>query len=211
MVTTTYHPSPLRSPSSYNNAVEISEGTIANLLNRVREKLNNPVSQILERLQQSRLVCSDETSARVEGKTQWEWVFQNEQVCLHVIRASRGSQVIGEVFPQMRPQVWVSDLYSAQRTHGAPQWQVCLAHQLRDCQYVIDAGDDLFAPRMKRLLLRAVALQRRRQHLAVSTVQQYSSYLYSFISKRYNERNDLDKLRLRYNLKFSFSSFSNRF
>ncbi|HEY9618875.1 MAG TPA: transposase [Crinalium sp.] len=55
--------------------VRMSEGAIANLLNRVREKLKNPVSQILERLQQSRLVCSDETSARVEGKTQWEWVF----------------------------------------------------------------------------------------------------------------------------------------
>lgn len=157
--------------------IRISQGAIANLLNRVREKLKNPVNQILERLQQSRLVCSDETSARVEGKTQWEWVFQNEQVCLHVIRASRGSQVISEVFPGHRPQVWVSDLYSAQRTHGSPQWQVCLAHQLRDCQYAIDAGDDLFAPRMKRLLLRAIALQRRRQSLAVSTVQQYCSRL----------------------------------
>jgi transposase len=157
--------------------IQISQGAIANLLTRVREKLQNPVRQILERLQQSRLVCSDETSARVEGKTQWEWVFQNERVCLHVIRASRGSQVIADVFPQTRPQIWVSDLYSAQCTHGAPQWQVCLAHQLRDCQYAIDAGDELFAPRMKRLLLRAIALQRRRQHLAVSTVQQYCSRL----------------------------------
>lgn len=90
--------------------IQISQGAIANLLTRVREKLQNPVRQILERLQQSRLVCSDETSARVEGKTQWEWVFQNEQVGLHVIRASRSSQVIAEVFPQTRPQVWVSDL-----------------------------------------------------------------------------------------------------
>jgi transposase len=89
--------------------VPICKGAIANLLARVKEKLQNPVSQILERLQQSRLVCSDETSATVAGKTQWKWVFQNEQVCLHLIRASRGSQVIGEVFPQLRPQVWVSD------------------------------------------------------------------------------------------------------
>lgn len=155
----------------------ISEGAIANLLTRVKEKLENPLSRILERLQQSRLVCSDETTARVAGKTAWEWVFQNEQVCLHVIRASRGSQVIGEVFPQQRPQVWVSDLYSAQRKHGAAHWQVCLAHQLRDCQYAIDAGDDLFAPRMKRLLLRAIALQRRRHTLSQSTVQQYCSRL----------------------------------
>ncbi|MEO0984174.1 MAG: transposase, partial [Cyanobacteria bacterium J06639_14] len=49
------------------------------------------------------------------------------------------------------------------------------AHQLRDCQYAIDSGDDLFAPRMKRLLLRAIALQRRRHRLAPSTVKQYVS------------------------------------
>lgn len=71
----------------------------------------------------------------------------------------------------------MSDLYSAQRKHGAPQWQVCLAHQLRDCQYALEAGDDLFAPRMKRLLLRAIALQRRRQTLSQSTVKQYCSRL----------------------------------
>lgn len=157
--------------------VQISEGAIANLLNRVQEKLKNPVNQILERLQQSRLVCSDETTARVAGKTQWEWVFQNEQVCLHVIRASRASEVITEVFNQHRPEVWVSDLYSAQSKHGAPQWQVCLAHQLRDCQYAIEAGDDLFATRMKRLFLRAIVLQRRRHKLSPVTVKQYCSRL----------------------------------
>jgi len=48
---------------------------------------------------------------------------------------------------------------------------------LWDCQYAIDAGDDYFAPRMKRLLLRAIALQRRRHRLAASTVRQYCSRL----------------------------------
>ena len=38
-----------------------------------------------------------------------------------------------------------------------------LAHQLRDCQYAIEAGDTIFAPRMKPLLLRAVVLARRRK------------------------------------------------
>jgi transposase len=33
-------------------------------------------------LRRSRLVCSDETSARVDGRNQWEWVFQNDEVCL---------------------------------------------------------------------------------------------------------------------------------
>jgi len=155
----------------------LSEGAMANLLRRTHASLAAPISQIQARLRQSRLVCSDETSARVQGKNQWEWVFQNEQVCLHVIRPSRGKVVIDEAMAHHRPQVWVSDLFSAQKAHPAEHWQVCLAHQLRDCQYAIDAGDDYFAPRMKRLLLRAIALQRRRHRLAASTVKQYCSRL----------------------------------
>lgn len=66
----------------------------------------------------------------------------------------------------------MSDLYGAQQGH-ADLWQVCLAHQLRDCQYAIDAGDTMFAPRMKALLLRAVVLARRRHSLAESTRRAY--------------------------------------
>jgi len=153
--------------------LSISEGAIANLLQRVQTQLETPVARIVDRLRQARLVGSDETGARVNGKTQWEWVFQNEQVCLHVIRPSRGKAVIDAVMAGHRPQVWVSDLFSSQAAHPAQDWQVCLAHQLRDCQYAIDAGDELFAPRMKRLFLKAIALQRRRYRLAPSTVQQY--------------------------------------
>ena len=109
--------------------------------------------QILQRLRRAKLICSDETSARVNGQNQWEWVFQNQDVCLHVIRPSRGTGVINEVLAEHHPDIWVSDLFSAQKNHPAPQWQVCLAHQLRDCQYAIDAGDRIFAPVMKRLLL----------------------------------------------------------
>ena len=157
--------------------LRLSEGAIANLLQRVRVQLETPVAQIVSRLRSARLVGSDETGARVKGKTQWEWVFQNDQVCLHVIRPTRGKTVIDSVMAGHQPQVWVSDLFSTQAAHPAQDWQVCLAHQLRDCQYAIDAGDELFAPRMKRLFLKAIALQRRRQTLAPSTVEQYGARL----------------------------------
>jgi transposase len=153
--------------------LEISEGAIANLLLRVKEQLQSSVDGIVQRLRSSRLVCSDETSARVNGKNQWEWVFQNDQVCLHVIRPSRAGDVIREVMAEHRPQIWVSDLFSAQKTHPAEDWQVCLAHQLRDCQYGIDAGDEIFAPIMKRILLRAFVMHRRWPELAASTHYQY--------------------------------------
>ena len=158
--------------------LEMSQGAIANLLSRVKAQLQSEVDGILQALRSSRLVGSDETSARVNGKNQWEWVFQNEPVCFHLIRPSRGGDVIQEVLGSHRPQVWVSDLFSAQKTHPAESWPVCLADQLRDCQYGIDAGDTIFSARMKTLLLRAFVLQRRWLDLAQSTRYQYRCRLY---------------------------------
>jgi transposase len=181
--------------------LKISEGAIDNLLHRVKEQLSSEVDGILQRLRLSRVIGSDETSARVNGKNQWEWVFQTEEVCIHVIRPSRGAQVIAEVIGEHRPQIWVSDLFSAQKNHPAAQWQVCLAHQLRDCQYGIEAGDKIFSPVMKRILLKAIVLHRRWDSLAESTQVQYRSRLRRDLDKALSllpERADGQRLQRRY-------------
>jgi transposase len=149
-------------------ALPISEGALDAMLRRAKPCFDNAVAAILARLRRSRIVCSDETSVRIDGRTHWDWVFQNDQVVIHVVRDSRATSVVTEVMAGHRPSIWVSDLYGAQQGH-ADLWQVCLAHQLRDCQFAIDAGDTVFAPRMKALLLRAVVLARRRKSLAEST------------------------------------------
>lgn len=149
-------------------ALHISEGALDAMLRRAKPCFDNEVTAILARLRRSRVVCSDETSVRIDGRTHWNWVFQNDQVVIHVVRDSRATAVVTEVMAGHRPSIWVSDLYGAQQGH-ADLWQVCLAHQLRDCQFAIEAGDTVFAPRMKALLLRAVVLARRRKSLAEST------------------------------------------
>lgn len=154
----------------------ISEGALDAAFQRAKPRLDAEVGAILARLRRARVVCSDETSVRVDGRTCWNWVFQNNEVVIHVIRHSRGAGVVTEVMAGHRPALWVSDLYSAQRGHAA-DWQICLAHQLRDCQFAIEAGDAIFAPRMKMLLLRAFVLARRRHHLAETTRRQYRQRL----------------------------------
>jgi transposase len=37
-----------------------------------------------------------------------------------------------------RPEVWVSDLCKSQLCHPTSQYQICLAHQVRDLQYEVD-------------------------------------------------------------------------
>jgi transposase len=153
-------------------ALPISEGALDGLFRRAKPRFDDAAAAILARLRRARLVCSDETTVRVDGRTHWDWVFRNDEVVIHVIRPSRGRAVVAEVLGGHRPDIWVSDLYSARRGH-ADLWQVCLAQQLRDLAYAIEAGDTVFAPRLKALLLRAVVLARRRHALKASTRREY--------------------------------------
>ncbi len=76
------------------------------------------MARVLARLRRARVVCSDETSVRIDGRTCWNRVFQNSKVVIHVIRSSRGAGVVAEVLDGHRPALWVSDLYGAQQGHA---------------------------------------------------------------------------------------------
>src|SRR6516225_9326044 len=118
-------------------ALQISEGALDAMFQRVKLCFDDEAAAILARLRRSRIVGSDETTVRVDGRTYWNWVFQNEHMVIHVVRNTRAASVVSEVMDGHRPSIWVSDLYGAQQGH-ADLWQVCLAHQLRDLQYAIE-------------------------------------------------------------------------
>jgi transposase len=160
--------------------IPISQGAVNNVFKNMLEKLKPRVAQITDAIRDGSGVMSDETSARVNGRTWWEWVFRTPRACLHMIKPSRGFDVIQSVFTakhleQHRPAYWVSDLHGAQAKHPAQHWQVCLAHQVRDCQFAVDAGDWLFAPVMLSLFRRALEVHQRRDALAASTWASYHS------------------------------------
>jgi len=114
-----------------------SEGTLDAAFRRGKPAFDADVAAILVRLRRTRVVCSDETSVRVAGRTCWNWVFpaetlgfsENSEVVVHVIRSSR-SVGAREVLDGHRPALWVSDPYGAQLGH-AENWQICPAHQPR--------------------------------------------------------------------------------
>src|SRR4051794_8761364 len=113
----------------------ISEGALDAAFRRGKPRFDAETSAILARLRCARVVCSDETGVRIDGQNGWNWVFQNDEVVIHVIRHSRGASVVAEVMAGHRPAIWVSDLYSAQRGHAAA-WQICLAHTIRTQSHV---------------------------------------------------------------------------
>lgn len=94
------------------------------------------------------------------------------QAVLHVIRPGRGKAVVSALFGELRPAVWVSDMLGSQRGHGV-EWQVCLAHLLPDAKYAMECDDTAFSTPFRRLLLRAIAIGRRRETLKDTTLKQY--------------------------------------
>jgi transposase len=151
----------------------LSEGALANILAGSATAFARQAEELRQRLLCGTLLQSDETSARVANKTWWIWVFHGGDTAYFVIRPSRGKQVVKEFLGAFRPEIWVSDRLAAQMGWATTAHQVCLAHLLRDIQYAIDAGDNVFAPAVAKLLRQAIAIAHRREHLADSTLKGY--------------------------------------
>jgi len=145
--------------------LKLGIGTLVNIVKRAQERLQQGAEGIRERVQQQKVIGSDETGARVGGQSQWQWVFQTPKWVYYTIRPSRATQVITDVMANAQPQVWVSDVYSAQMKHPATQYQICLAHQLRDLQYVMDADGCTWASDVQALFRRAIHLHNLRDKL----------------------------------------------
>ena len=153
--------------------LKLSQGAIANMLARAAKPFAANAATIADTVRQSPVIASDETSARVCGKTHWQWMFAAASAVYHTIAPTRGKLVPIEFLGQARPKVWISDRLAAQGNH-AEAHQVCLAHLIRDAQYAIDAGDSVFAPAFKRFLQKACAIARRRPDLADATIKAYA-------------------------------------
>jgi transposase len=168
---------------SYNRMIEVldglfglklSEGAIANMLARAAKPFAARADEIAETVRQSPVIASDETSARVCGKTHWQWTFAAATAVYHTIAPTRGKVVPTAFLGQAKPKVWLSDRLAAQCKH-ADAHQYCLAHLIRDAQYAIDAGDTVFAPAFKRFLQKACAIGQRREALADATIKAYTN------------------------------------
>jgi transposase len=146
--------------------VEVSEGGAAAILRRAGAAAQPVAAAIGAQVSQSPVIGSDETSARVAGRNWWQWVFLSVVGVYYLIRPSRAAKVIAEVMGEQRAQCWVCDCFSAQLKAPAEQLQLCLAHQLRDVQRLIEQRPRLrWAQALQRLLREAIHLWNRRAKL----------------------------------------------
>src|SRR5581483_7467149 len=72
----------------------VSQGALANALRRVATRRQPQAERIREQVRASPVVGSDETSARVNGRTHWQWVFQSPTASYHLIVPRRHGAVV---------------------------------------------------------------------------------------------------------------------
>lgn len=149
------------------HGVEISQGGIDGIMQRAGEKALEQAQPIRQIVQQSQVVNCDETGSRVGGDNWWEWVFCTAKAVWHEIRFNRSQDVIREVMQTAQAEVWGSDCYGAQLKAPAQQQQLCMAHQLRNLQAVVDAHpSQTWAKAMQILFRYGIHLHRQRKQFS---------------------------------------------
>jgi len=157
--------------------LDISEGALVNILDAARASFMAATAAIRARLLGGTILQSDETGLRVGKRNWWLWVFHHDDSALFVAAPTRAKKVVADFLGDFHPDFWVSDRYGGQMGWASVNNQVCLAHLIRDVQYAIDAGDDIFAPELRHLLSRACRIGRRRERLADATLKIYAARL----------------------------------
>ena len=138
----------------------ISQGTISNLLDRLATKAQPVYDDIHAKISQSASVGGDETGAKVNGKKQWAWVWQNSLLTFICVSATRGKQAVEHLFPNgFANAILCSDRWATHLSTYAKGHQLCLAHLLRDLNYLIELEETSWAKQIKELLQRAIKLK----------------------------------------------------
>lgn len=144
----------------------LSAGGAVSIVERAGKAAQAEAEVIGERVRQSQVIGSDETSARVHGKNWWQWVFVGEGCEYHLIEPSRGYAVVKEFMRECEAEVWVCDCWKAQLNAPAKAHQICLAHQIRNLQGLMEKRPRLaWAREMQTLFRKAIHLRNRQEKI----------------------------------------------
>ena len=117
--------------------IDISESGVHCLLNRFAEKTSPLYQMIKQRIQNSKVVGSDETGVKVNGNKHWFWAWQTPKLTYIAHSDNRASATIEGHFPQGFSQsTLVHDGWRPQLNTKAKNHQSCLPHLLRHLNYL---------------------------------------------------------------------------
>ena len=141
---------------------KISEGTVQNILRENSGKANAAYEEIRKKLEHAPVVGADETGASVGKELHWNWIFQNDVLTYVFQMKSRGMEAIDTKFPNGLPSsTLVTDRHHSYFKMKVKEHQVCLAHLLRNAEYLneLDTKQD-WSRRFLRLIRHSMDIRR---------------------------------------------------
>ena len=138
--------------------VALSQGTVNNILASMQQTSDEMYKQIRSRIIQSSVVGADETGTNVDGKLEWVWGFQTDKLTYLYHDPSRNRQAIGKHFPHGLPDsTLVTDRYTPYFSCDVKDHQICLAHLLRELNYLSELDKNQhWSSQLKKLLQEAI-------------------------------------------------------
>jgi len=118
-------------------AVQISEGGLHCLLNRLASKGVDAYEIIRQNVLRSRVIGTDETGVKINGKKHWFWTWQNNRATYIVTSTNRGTTTINENMSEISQEaVLVHDCWKAHFQTPVKKHQLCTAHLERETKYL---------------------------------------------------------------------------
>jgi len=150
--------------------ISISEGGIHYLLNKLVNKAVPAYEMIKKKLTSTTTaVGADETGLKVAGDKYWAWTWQSQSATFISITDNRGEKSIIENFKNgFENAVLVHDCWRSHFNTKALSHQICIAHLLRDLNFLTELYDHKWSKICKTLFNSALKLEKQ-----MSTVDYY--------------------------------------
>lgn len=139
--------------------IDISEGSIRNFIEDAGDKADAICDRIASELVKSPVAGADESGFYVNGKLNWAWILQNPRLTLTWIAKGRGAKEMDNRFGQnaLENTVLTTDRHSAYFSMNVKGHQICIAHLLRNLNYLNDLDKNQnWSSRLQELLRKAV-------------------------------------------------------
>lgn len=139
--------------------IDLSEGSIRNFIERAGDKADAICDRIASELVKSPVAGADESGFYINGKLNWAWILQNPRLTLTWIAKGRGAKEMDDRFGQnaLENTVLTTDRHSAYFSMKVKGHQICIAHLLRNLNYLNDLDrNQNWSSRLQELLRKAV-------------------------------------------------------
>jgi transposase len=139
----------------------ISQGAICDILDRFAQKATPAYQLIAQKVEDSQVIGSDETGAKVNGKNGWFWTWQSKSATFITYSDNRGTATIHTNFANgFSDAVLVHDCWKSHFETNSKNHQLCTSHLLRELNFFEERYQSAWATSFKKMLYDAIKLKK---------------------------------------------------